>query len=86
MEKEMAKRKVERNKKPKLLPSAIVNFVKENGFPTFNLDKHTKLWKKYNARNPEKHYGVFVGKQWYWYQNWRDFVLDYLKNEKIQQS
>lgn len=77
---------IKETEKPKFLPSAIVNFVKENGFPTFNLDQHTKLWKKYNARNPEKHYGVFVGKQWYWYQNWRDFVLDHLKNEKIQQS
>lgn len=77
---------IKETEKPKFLPSTIVEFVRANGFPAFNMDKHTKLWKKFDARNPEKHYGVFVGKQWYWYQNWRDFVLAYLKDTKIQES
>ena len=56
--------------------------VKEKGFSKFSINKHTEIWKEYDAKNTKKKYGVMVVKTWYWYQNWLDFVLDYCEKHK----
>lgn len=68
--------------KKKYLPSDIVKIVKEKGFSKFSINKHTEIWKEYDAKNTKKKYGVMVVKTWYWYQNWLDFVLDYCEKHK----
>ena len=65
--------------KPKYLPSEVVKVAQEAGFTSFRIGRHTELWKKEDAKNPGKGYGIKVSKQWYWYQRWVDFVLEYLR-------
>lgn len=65
--------------KPKYLPSEVVKIAQEADFTSFGIGQHTELWKKEDARNPGKGYGIKVSKQWYWYQRWVDFVLEYLR-------
>ena len=66
--------------KPKYLPSDVVRIAQEAGFTSFTIRRHTDLWKKEEAKNPGKGYGIMVSKQWYWYQRWVDFVLQYLRD------
>jgi len=70
--------------KPKYLPSEVVKIAQEAGFESFGISQHTYLWKKKDAKNPSKGYGIRVSKQWYWYQRWVDFVLDYLRNDVLE--
>ena len=63
--------------KPKYLPSQIVKIMKNEGYESFSMHYHTQLWKKRDARNPKYNYGVFIAKQWYWYENWLDVVRKY---------
>ncbi len=65
--------------KPKYLPSEVVKIAQEAGFTNFGIQRHAKLWKKEDAKNLGKGYGTMVSKQWYWYQRWVDFVLEYLR-------
>lgn len=63
--------------RPKHLPSEIVQLMREEGYPKFNMHHHTQLWKSMNAKNPGKGYGVMVGKTWYWYDRWLDEVREH---------
>lgn len=60
--------------KPKHLPSEIVNLMGEEGYTEFKMHHHTDLWKKLDAKNPSKGYGVMVADKWYWYDRWVDEV------------
>ncbi|WP_026784917.1 DUF3644 domain-containing protein [Pleomorphomonas koreensis] len=63
--------------KKKYLPSEIVAQMKSEGWRRFTMDSHTKLWKKLDAKNVSKGYGVLaVGKTWCWYENWLSRVRD----------
>ena len=46
------------------------------------MHKHTQLWKREDAKNPSKHYGIMVANCWYWYEEWKTFVLKELNNLK----
>jgi len=65
---------IKETEKPKFRPSEIVKILREEGYPQFNMLCHTKLWQQSDAKNPAKGYGTKVSGQWYWYQNWIDFV------------
>lgn len=65
--------------KPKYLPSRIVELMKDEGYDNFSMHYHTKLWKKVDARNPKYNYGVYIAKQWYWYDNWIEVVRKHCK-------
>ena len=58
----------------KYLPGEIVELMREEGYAGFNMRHHTLLWKKLDAKNPGKGYGVQVSKTWYWYDRWVDEV------------
>ena len=59
----------------KYLPSQIVKTMKKEGFAGFSMHHHIELWKKLDAKNPDKRYGVKVaGEKWYWYERWVDEV------------
>lgn len=70
----------EDREKPKFLPSEVVKKVKEAGVDNFNISKHTKFWQKHDGKNKNKGFGVFIGRTWYWYEKWLDFVLEELKS------
>ena len=63
--------------KPKYLPGHIVKVMKDEGYQKFSMHYHTKLWQSKDARNPKFNYGVWVAKQWYWYENWLQVVRKY---------
>lgn len=65
--------------KNKYLPKEIVKIMKDEGFDSFNMHKHIKLWKEKDAKNPNYHYGVDVSGQWYWYDNWIEIVRSYCR-------
>ena len=56
--------------KQKFLPSEIVKMMKKEGYSTFSMHYHTKLWQAKDAKNKKYNFGVQVAKQWYWYENW----------------
>lgn len=63
--------------KKKYLPSEIVKLMNEEGWTRFNMDSHTRLWKKLDAKNPAKSYGtIAVGKTWCWYESWLNRVRE----------
>lgn len=66
--------------KPKYLPGQIVKIMNDEGYKSFSMHYHTKLWQSKDARNPKHNYGVFVAKQWYWYENWLDIVRKYCED------
>jgi hypothetical protein len=65
--------------KPKYIPSDVVKIAKEAGYTSFGMQRHIELWKKEDAKDPSKGYGIMVSKHWYWYQRWVDFVLEHLR-------
>ena len=73
---------IKETEKEKFLPKRIVELAQDKGFGKFNMYEFTGLWKKEDAKNPEKHFGVLVaGETWYWYQPWLDFVLKYCEEQ-----
>ena len=63
--------------KPKYLPKKICMEMQKLGYKNFKLHQHTELWKKENAKDSSKGYGVLVEKTWYWYDSWFNFVKSY---------
>lgn len=61
--------------KKKYLPSQIVSILKKEGYKKFNMQDHTTLWKKLDAKNPSLGYGIMVAdKSWYYYESWIDVI------------
>ena len=55
--------------------------MQKNGFKKFGMHQHTQFWKKHNGKDSDKGFGVQVSKQWYWYQNWINFILQELRKK-----
>lgn len=72
--------------KQKHLPKEIIEKVKANGFKNFSMHQHTQLWKKLDARNEAKGFGVQVVNTWYWYDNWIKEVEKYCNDNKAALS
>ena len=77
---------IKETERPKLLPSDIVKRMKTEGFPKFRTHEHTTLWKKMDAKNPAKGFGVQVSKAWYWYESWLEIVRSHCKDNPISYS
>jgi hypothetical protein len=61
--------------KPKYRPGQIVQMMRAEGYPRFNMSRHTELWRSLEAQNPEKGFGVrMLDRTWYWYENWLNRV------------
>lgn len=68
----LALREVER---PKLKPGQIVERMRAEGYPRFNLFHHTRLWKAADAKAQGKAFGITLADgAWYWYPSWVDQV------------
>jgi hypothetical protein len=66
--------------KPKRRANEVVGLMQEEGYPKFNISTHTALWKTLDAKNPIHGYGVELGGQWFWYENWLNRVRMECKN------
>ncbi len=65
---------IKETERPKLLPTQIVEKMRTEGYTGFKMHHHTALWKAREAKNVALGYGVWVAKQWYWYERWVDEV------------
>ena len=63
--------------KQKYLPSEIWKKMQEKGYTDFGVSQHTQLWKKMDAKNSGKGFGVKIAKTWYWYETWLAYVEEY---------
>jgi len=69
---EMAIREVER---PKYRPSDIVRIARTAGH-NVNMRTFVQFWQSVeHSRNPERHYGVEISGQWYWYEKMLDAFM-----------
>lgn len=74
---------IKETEKPKFLPNEVVKLIKDAGFKSFTISKHTDLWKKLNAKNKEYHFGVSISGKWYWYQSWINHAIAYLREREL---
>ena len=51
--------------------------MQQEGYTGFKQYQHTLLWKKLDAKNPGKGYGVEIAETWYWYDRWVDIVREH---------
>lgn len=65
---------IKETERPKHLPKGIVEMMKKEGYVGFTVSAHTALWKKMNAKDPTKGFGVAVQTAWYWYDPWIEQV------------
>lgn len=75
---------IKETERPKCLPSGIVATMQNEGFKRFTVHYHAKLWKKLDAKKPDKGFGVMVQKTWYWYDNWVDQVRKHCQDSVAQ--
>lgn len=73
---------IKEKEKKKYLPSKIWKEMKGLGYSKFGQHQHTQLWKKENAKEQSKGYGVNVEGTWYWYENWFNFVKKHCAENK----
>lgn len=73
---------IKETEKKKYLPKQVIEIMAQEGFPEFNMHRHTQLWKQLDAKNPDKNFGVLVaGKHWHWYDSWIEKVREYCNDE-----
>ena len=73
------KKEVER---PKYRATEVVEEVRKRGYPNFRMQPdHTIFWKKDDAKNPGKGYGVSIQGYWYWYDSWIDRCAELCESE-----
>lgn len=65
---------IKEKEKKKYRPQKIWKEMQKIGFKNFGQYQHTLLWKKENAKELSKNYGVDVEGTWYWYVKWYEFV------------
>ena len=78
---------IKETEKKKYIPSQIVEMMRKEGFPKFNMQHHTRLWKQYDAKNPAKGFGSLVaGKYWHYYDNWVGTVRNHCQENRAEYS
>lgn len=71
--------------KPKHKPKQIVAQMVSEGFPRFTIKNHSDLWKKLEAKDPKKQYGVALKEgDWWWYENWVERVRAHCEEHRKQ--
>jgi hypothetical protein len=58
--------------KKRYTATQIVDLMRAEGWPRFNMSHHTSLWKELDAKNPDKGFGKQGDYQntWVWFDNW----------------
>lgn len=77
---------IKETEREKFRPGTIVEMMKQDGYPHFNMHWHTKLWQEKDGRNPGKGYGVLVENQWFWYKRWVEVVEQHCKENAERYS
>ncbi len=61
--------------KPKFRRDAVIGAAHAAGFTWFGPYQHTQLWRRLDAKDPSRGFGITVAGEWFWYQTWIDEVL-----------
>lgn len=74
--KEMNKILLKEIDKRRYTATQIIQSMKAEGFPLFNQEHHTKLWKELDAKNPGKGFGRTgdYKNTWIWFDSWIERV------------
>jgi hypothetical protein len=76
----VAIKEVERKK---YRPGEIVKIMRSKGFGKFNIQHHTELWQKLDAKKPEKGFGTdVIAGTWFWYEKWFEEVKRHCEENK----
>lgn len=75
------KKEIERKK---YRATNVAKLMQQEGYKRFNVSTHASLWKKLDAKNPGRGFGVDVEGYWYWYDSWIDEVRRHCKEEPSQ--
>lgn len=73
---------IKEKEKKKYSATNIISEIQKKGFRKFGMYQHTLLWRKLDAKNPNKNFGATVVKTWYWYGTWLDEVEKYCTENK----
>jgi hypothetical protein len=74
---------IKETEKPKFKPKKIIQLMHKEGYKKFNMHHHASLWKKLDAQNPGKGYGIKLDDaNWYWYESWISIVREHCQNNK----
>ncbi len=65
----------EETEKTKFSATLVIQKIKEAGYKNFGMHQHTTFWQEHGGKNPDKGFGTMVVKNWYWYQNWIDYII-----------
>lgn len=68
---------IKEKEKPKYLPSRIIKEMNNLGYKKFTMNRHVQLWKRLDAKNPSKNFGIKIESTWYWYEDWYNFIKKY---------
>lgn len=61
--------------KAKFRAKAVVQLARDAGYSFFGIYQHTLLWKRLEAKDPARGFGVAVAGEWFWYKTWIDEVM-----------
>ncbi len=76
---------IRETERKKYLPKQIVDLIRTEGYHSFSMHHHTKIWESLDAQKPSKGYGVMVaGKLWHWYESWVEEVRNHCKANKVK--
>ncbi|MBI2856029.1 MAG: DUF3644 domain-containing protein [Chloroflexi bacterium] len=73
---------VKDRERPKYRRKEILGLMRKEGFPGFKEHQHTLLWRKTDAKNPGKGFGVLLYGIWFWYDRWIDVVRAHCEENK----
>lgn len=73
---------IKETERPKYRAGYIVQTMRDEGYPKFNMYHHIQLWKKLDGKNPAKGYGVTVVNIWYWYEPWLKIVKTHCEENR----
>ena len=66
--------------KRKYLPNEIIKEMGKLGYQ-ITISQHTRLWQGFDAKKPDKKFGVQVSKTWYWYDSWIQKLTQHYKSQ-----
>lgn len=73
---------IKEKEKKKYSATEIINTIQKKGFKKFGMYQHTLLWRRLDAKNPNKNFGTTVVKTWYWYESLMSEVEKYCIENK----
>jgi len=76
---------IKETEKKKYTAGQVVQLLQKEGFKKFKMHQHTELWKRLDAKNPAKGFGVNVAdKFWHWYDSWIHLLKQHCNDNRSE--